>query len=183
MYDFFRIDQSIGQQKLQYCSTTYHKEKCLEVDEESPRKLSGYYRNARISFYQIRTKHIQQNFRTFFQMLLFVSKDPFTRSVFKDPILLVPKIGSCERIENDLPTHGSVILKKRMEIDSCSISIRHSSWKMKGADKFCMISLWSINQLVNKNFSTALLHTIKKNVWKWMKNRPGNCQDIIGMPE
>ena len=34
--------------------------------------------------------------------------DPFLRIRF----LLVPKIGSCEHIENDLPTHGSVILKK-----------------------------------------------------------------------
>ena len=31
--------------------------------------------------------------------------------------LLVPKIGSCEHTENDLPTNGSVILKKRMEIE------------------------------------------------------------------
>ena len=31
--------------------------------------------------------------------------------------LLVPKIGSCEHIENDFPTHRSVILKKRMEIE------------------------------------------------------------------
>ena len=31
--------------------------------------------------------------------------------------MLVPKIGSCEHIENDLPTHGSVILKKRMETE------------------------------------------------------------------
>ena len=40
------------------------------------------------------------------------SHDPFLRIRF----LLVPKIGSCEHIENDLPTHGSVILNKRMEI-------------------------------------------------------------------
>ena len=26
---------------------------------------------------------------------------------------------------------------------TCSIFIRQASWKMKGADKFCMISLWS----------------------------------------
>ena len=26
---------------------------------------------------------------------------------------------------------------------ACSIFIRHSSWKMKDADKFCMISVWS----------------------------------------
>ena len=42
-----------------------------------------------------------------------------TRSVFKDPILLVPKIGLCEHIENDLPIDVSVILKKkRMEIEN-----------------------------------------------------------------
>ena len=41
------------------------------------------------------------------------SRDPFLRIRF----LLVPKIGSCEHIENDLPIHGSVILKKRMEIE------------------------------------------------------------------
>ena len=40
------------------------------------------------------------------------SHDPFLRIRF----LVVPKIGSCEHIENDLPTHGSVVLKKRMEI-------------------------------------------------------------------
>ena len=38
------------------------------------------------------------------------SHDPFSRIRF----LLVPKIGLCEHIESDLPTHGSVILKKRM---------------------------------------------------------------------
>ena len=41
------------------------------------------------------------------------SHDPFLRIRF----LLVPKIGSCEHIENDLPTHGSVYLRKRMEIE------------------------------------------------------------------
>ena len=39
------------------------------------------------------------------------SHDPFLRIRF----LLVPKIRSFEHIENDLPTHGSVILKKQME--------------------------------------------------------------------
>ena len=55
---------------------------------------------------------------------------------------MVLKIGTCEHIQNDLPTHGSVILKKTDEYRICSIFIRHSSWKMKGADKFCMISFW-----------------------------------------
>ena len=48
-------------------------------------------------------------------------------------LLLAPKIGSCEQIENDLPTHGSVILKKRMEIEhalskhfSVSKNVRHN---------------------------------------------------------
>ena len=41
----------------------------------------------------------------------------FTRSDFKDPLLLTLKIGSCEHSKNDLPTRGSVILKKRMEIE------------------------------------------------------------------
>ena len=46
------------------------------------------------------------------------SHDPFLRIRF----LLVPKIGSCEHVENDLPTHGSVILKKRMEIEHALFS-------------------------------------------------------------
>ena len=41
------------------------------------------------------------------------SKGPLTRFVLRIRVLLVPKIGSCEHIENDLPKHGSVILKKR----------------------------------------------------------------------
>ena len=41
------------------------------------------------------------------------SHDPFLRIRF----LLVPKIRSCEHIQNDLPTHGSVSLKKGMEIE------------------------------------------------------------------
>ena len=42
------------------------------------------------------------------------SHDPFLRIRF----LLLPKIGSCEHIENDLPTRGPVILKKkRMETE------------------------------------------------------------------
>ena len=46
------------------------------------------------------------------------SHDPFLRIRF----LLVPKIGSCEHIENDLPTHGSVMLNKRMEIEHALFS-------------------------------------------------------------
>ena len=46
------------------------------------------------------------------------SHDPFLRIRF----LLVPKIGSCEHIENDLPTHGSLILEKRMEIEHALFS-------------------------------------------------------------
>ena len=46
------------------------------------------------------------------------SHDPFSRIRF----LLIPKIESCEHIENDLPTHGSVILKKRMEIEHALFS-------------------------------------------------------------
>ena len=42
------------------------------------------------------------------------SHDSFLRIRF----LLASKIGLCEHIENDLPTHGSVILKKRMKIQS-----------------------------------------------------------------
>ena len=37
-----------------------------------------------------------------------LSHDPFLRIRF----LFVPKIGSCEHIENDLPIHGSIIFKK-----------------------------------------------------------------------
>ena len=51
------------------------------------------------------------------------SHDPFLRIRF----LLVQKIGSCERNENDLPTHGSVILKKADGNRTCSIFIQHSS--------------------------------------------------------
>ena len=40
------------------------------------------------------------------------SHDPFLRIRF----LLVLKNGSCEHIKNDLPSNGSLILKKRMEI-------------------------------------------------------------------
>ena len=46
------------------------------------------------------------------------SHDPFLRIRF----LLVPKNGSCEHIKNDLPSHGSVILKKRMEIEHALFS-------------------------------------------------------------
>ena len=44
--------------------------------------------------------------------------DPFLRIRF----LLVPKNGSCEHIKNDLPSNGSVILKKRMEIEHALFS-------------------------------------------------------------
>ena len=57
------------------------------------------------------------------------SKGPFTRYVFKDPLLLVPKIGSCEHIENDLPTHRSVSLKNRMEIEH-ALTFRQK-WNLK----------------------------------------------------
>ena len=46
------------------------------------------------------------------------SHDPFLRIRF----LLVPKNGSCEHIKNDLPSNGSVILKKRMEIEHALFS-------------------------------------------------------------
>ena len=46
------------------------------------------------------------------------SHDPFLRIRF----LLVPKIGSCEHIENDHPIHGSVILKERMGIEHALLS-------------------------------------------------------------
>ena len=46
------------------------------------------------------------------------SHDPFLRIRF----LLVPKNGSCERIKNDLPSNGSVILKTRMEIEHALFS-------------------------------------------------------------
>ena len=41
------------------------------------------------------------------------SHDTFLRI----PFLLVPKNGSCEHIKNDLPSTGSVILKKPMGIE------------------------------------------------------------------
>ena len=46
------------------------------------------------------------------------SHDRFLRIRF----LLVPKNGSCENIKNDLPSNGSVILKKRMEIEHALFS-------------------------------------------------------------
>ena len=51
----------------------------------------------------------------------------FLKALSHDPLLkirflLVPKIGSSEHIENDLPTHGSVILEKRMEIEHALFS-------------------------------------------------------------
>ena len=46
------------------------------------------------------------------------SHDPFLRIRF----LLVPKNGSCEHMKNDLPSNGSVILKKRMEIEHALFS-------------------------------------------------------------
>ena len=46
------------------------------------------------------------------------SHDPFLRIRF----LFGPKIGLSEHIENDLLTHGSVILKKRMGIEHALFS-------------------------------------------------------------
>ena len=46
------------------------------------------------------------------------SHDPFLRI----RLLLVPKNGSCEHIKNDLPSNGSLILKKRMEIEHALFS-------------------------------------------------------------
>ena len=46
------------------------------------------------------------------------SHDPFLKIRF----LLVPKNGSCEHIKNDLPSNGSIILKKRMEIEHALFS-------------------------------------------------------------
>ena len=46
------------------------------------------------------------------------SHDPFLRIRF----LMVPKIRSCEHIENDISTHGSVSLKKRMQIEHALFS-------------------------------------------------------------
>ena len=60
------------------------------------------------------------------------SHDPFLRIWF----LLVPKIGSCEHIENYLPTDGSVILEKTDGNRTCPIFIRHSSWKIKAPTNF-----------------------------------------------
>ena len=53
-----------------------------------------------------------------FHILKARSHDPFLRIQF----LLVPKNGSCEHIKNDLPSNGSVILKKRMEIEHALFS-------------------------------------------------------------
>ena len=60
------------------------------------------------------------------------SQDPFLRIRF----LLVSKIGSCERIENDFPTHGFVILKKTNGNRTCSIFIRHSLERLKAPTNF-----------------------------------------------
>ena len=42
-----------------------------------------------------------------------LSHDPFLRIRF----LLVPKNGSCEHVKNDLPSNGSVILKKTWNLE------------------------------------------------------------------
>ena len=44
---------------------------------------------------------------------------------------MVSKDGSCEHIKNDLPSNGSVILKKRMEIEHALFSsdILFERWK------------------------------------------------------
>ena len=66
------------------------------------------------------------------------SHDPFLRIRF----LLVLRIRWCEHIENDLLTH----IRRFEKTDrnrTCSVFIWHSSWKLKGADIFCMICLWS----------------------------------------
>ena len=91
-------------------------------------------------------------------------KGPFTRSVFKDLILLVPKIETCEEhIENALPTHQSVILKKTDGNRTCSI------WKMKGADKIlhdipvnCVIVL-----APNWRFFVSSEHRIVWTYYRW----------------
>ena len=62
------------------------------------------------------------------------SHDPFSRVLF----LLVPKIGLYEHIENDLPTHGSVSLKKRMEREH---SLFSSDTLLERRRQICMISL------------------------------------------
>ena len=54
--------------------------------------------------------------------MFYYIKGPFTRSFLRIRFLLVPKIEWCEHIENELPTHGSVIWKKRMEIQHALIS-------------------------------------------------------------
>ena len=62
------------------------------------------------------------------------SHDPFLRIRF----LLVPKIGSCEHIENDRKWPSDTRVRNFEKMDgnrTCSIFIRHSSWKMKGTDK------------------------------------------------
>ena len=72
-----------------------------------------------------------------------VCKGPFTRSIFKDPIF----VGSENRIvwtHRKWPSDPRIRkFEKRDRNRTCSIFIRQSSWKMKGANKFCMISLWS----------------------------------------
>ena len=69
---------------------------------------------------------------------------PFIRSIFKDPIF----VGSENRVvwthwkwSSDTRIHD--FEKKPDRNRTCSVFIRHFSWKMKGTDKFCMISLWS----------------------------------------
>ena len=80
-------------------------------------------------------------------------KDPFTRSDFKDSIFVVSenrilwphlKWPSDKRIRNFEKIHGN---------RACSIFIRHSSWKMKGANKLCTISLWSFWRQIEDSLS------------------------------
>ena len=63
----------------------------------------------------VRTQKTKKGLNIFLKAF---SHDPFSRA----PLPLVPKNGSCEHIKNDLPSNGSLILKKRMEIEHALFS-------------------------------------------------------------
>ena len=82
-------------------------------------------------------------------------------SIFRDPIF----VGSGNRIgwTHWKPPSDTRICKfeKTNGNRTCSIFIRHSSWKMKGADKFCMISLWSFWRQIGDSLSILKIGSCK----------------------
>ena len=82
-------------------------------------------------------------------------KGQFSQSVFKDPIF----VGSDNRIvctHWKLPSDTRILNFEKTDGNrTCTIFTRHSPWKMKGADKFCMISLWSFWRQTEDSFVSS----------------------------